>query len=80
MRVPSVACLASRVSAMNWPVLTRETSKNYVGFRPLKLLKKENKKKKKKKEKQRPAVSSYNLSDNQVQRKIRSCFSHRKQG
>lgn len=29
---------------------------------------------KKSKEKQRPAVSSYNLSDNQVQRKIRSCF------
>lgn len=62
MRVPSVACLASRVSAMNWPILAKETSKNYVGFRPLIYYVYETKTNKKK-EKQCPAVSSYNLSD-----------------
>lgn len=48
---------------------------NNVGFRPLKLLLE-----KKEEEKQRPAMSSYNLSGNQVQGKVRSCSSYRKQG
>lgn len=73
--LPSVPGQCNELASIN-----KGDLKKLRWFPALETTKKRKQKKKKKKEKQRPAVSSYNLSDNQVQRKIRSCFSHRKQG
>lgn len=79
LRVPSVACQASRVSAMNWPEFVKgDLEKNHVGIIPAFRTTTEKKTLSSKTKKNQQHINAFNIqpsrhnnnrSDNQVQRR-----------